>query len=990
MPSIAAAYKGLAGTVQQPEGVEVPLEVFGGLCTADAALELPEGACPDNQNVDFNPGSVLTRAGLTSIFAAIAGNPTINYLKTFTLLNGSDWMLALDRLGGVWAEESTGVLTSIGTVASGCFGQSVTQFGREYMALSDGLFGLDMPRQFDSVNFDRVSQVGPGAAPSAADGSSLGRAISSITQPAAVTINSIDSTEIPFGYWEILTPPGNGIKTGDVITITGTVNYNGTYTVLFSNENNFIEIAATVSHATEFVGSVWDALSTVTLATSVPLSAGMSVVIAAASVAGYDGTQTIVAVTSGTVFSFMATAGNLGAAGAAGTSTPAGNISAGVHKFCISFLTRQGYITKPSPISSWTAAGTLPATFNNLPIGPPNVIARIIFLTSAGGAFFFWIPQPTTGSTTGTLIQDNTSTTATIDFTDATLLSAASIDQPGNNLFNLVELNECLGVVGYSDRLFWWGERNKIQNFNNLSFDGGFDAANVIPLGWTADPTSSAGGSRETTTVVWGFAYRITGDGVTAVRGKISQSAYQDSFNVPIILPNTNYSMRVRLTKNNLAAGTFVVALTSASTGFSSTASVSQAAIVGFQVESIVNFTTITPAIIPTDLVLSISVTGTPTNAGYIIADNLQIFPTNQPFLNTNVRCSYVINPESYDIVSGNLGVDVENGEDIRCLFVQNDNLYIVKENSMFVTSDTGGEPDTWTVAQVSNTVGTLSVHGVGIGERWAVIVGRSGVFMFNGGEPMKMSQEISTDTQQFPSRGWDNVDWTFGQHLWVVNDDIARKVYIGLPLGETNKPNRIYMCNYKELNESGSIASQGPVRVGFSGKVLSTDFSRKWSIWTIQANCAALIERPDGTAHLFLGAAIATGKIYDLLGTSDDGVAIDSYYNTYFFVEHQAEQALGIGTNRKLFKMLSMQVSGVGNLTTTATPVMLNSAIQLALPTILLQAAPTGYVELPINAQGERISFKFRVSALNETFNLSTLIATVTRDPYSVLRGVI
>ena len=43
--------------------------------------------------------------------------------------------------------------------------KSATLFGREYIAISDGNFGMDMPRQYDGTNFDRVSQVGPGAGP---------------------------------------------------------------------------------------------------------------------------------------------------------------------------------------------------------------------------------------------------------------------------------------------------------------------------------------------------------------------------------------------------------------------------------------------------------------------------------------------------------------------------------------------------------------------------------------------------------------------------------------------------------------------------------------------------------------------------------------------------------------------------------------------------------------------------------------------------------
>ena len=41
----------------------VPLVVFGGAVPELAPEDLPEGACPFNQDCDFNPGSVFSRAG---------------------------------------------------------------------------------------------------------------------------------------------------------------------------------------------------------------------------------------------------------------------------------------------------------------------------------------------------------------------------------------------------------------------------------------------------------------------------------------------------------------------------------------------------------------------------------------------------------------------------------------------------------------------------------------------------------------------------------------------------------------------------------------------------------------------------------------------------------------------------------------------------------------------------------------------------------------
>src|SRR5215469_12956420 len=135
------------------------------------------------------------------------------------------------------------------------------------------------------------------------------------------------------------------------------------------------------------------------------------------------------------------------------------------------------------------------------------------------------------------------------------LLAGVSVD----DLFQNVELPDQLGVIAYSQRLFWWGERAKMPNWRNLSFDGGWDASgNGRPLGWQLGATFSAGGSRESNAVVWGDAYRITADGSTIERGLIQQSALTDVNGNALLQTNTEYSVRAKVVRSaNLTQGTF-------------------------------------------------------------------------------------------------------------------------------------------------------------------------------------------------------------------------------------------------------------------------------------------------------------------------------------------------------------------------------------------------------------------------------------------------
>ncbi len=205
--------------------------------------------------------------------------------------------------------------------------------------------------------------------------------------------------------------------------------------------------------------------------------------------------------------------------------------------------------------------------------------------------------------------------------------------------------------------------------------------------------------------------------------------------------------------------------------------------------------------------------------------------------------------------------------------------LYFVKEHSIYSTQDDGvNEPADWTLSEVSRTVGTPSVHGVDVGEDWAVIADRSGLYIFDGGEPVKISQEIQPL--------WDTINWAAGQTLWVRVDTRAKRILVGVPIAPATQPNRILVLDYRGLRqrERNRIARLDPLQ-RYTGRFIAAGRCRKWAPWNIVANSATLAERPDGTAQFFWATAPGNGKIYELSDAqlSDDGAAIAGYYTTYF-----------------------------------------------------------------------------------------------------------
>jgi hypothetical protein len=825
------------------------INMFGGWVPNAAPEALPNGMSWDCQDVDLIAGGARTRPGLVAQFPSLAGGAYINYLTTFQTLNGTNRLLVLDSLGNFYKENPTGTLELvISALADGALCRSQTQFGREYLGFSDGKVGIDLPRQFDDTYFDRVSQVGPGAAPAVADAG----------DPVENIVRSSNVVTVTCQY-------AHTLNAGDNVTVEnvagGTTSFNGVFAV------------ASVPNAYQFT---------------------------------YDQT-------------------GANESGTGGQVMVPGNISAGTHQVAIAFITRQGYWTRPSPPAQWTAAGGFKAQLTGIPTGPANIIGRLVLFTAAGqsGApSFYTIPPSNTPSSSPTamLIPDNTTTEATFDFSDTELLAGTS----AGYLFDLVELPEQAGVIAYSDRLFWWGERTGIWSgkngaWLNLTFDGGWNGN--VPLGWTADSTYGAGGSRETTSVAWGDAYRITGDGVTAIRGKITQSAVADYNGVQLISSNTAYSVRARVMGVGLlSSGTLHVNLASASQNFVTAGlavAYNQVSSGGYA-EFVADLTD-PLASIPSDLSLQVYADGTPANNAYFLIDNIEIYETA---LGENagsvLRGSRVNDPESYDGVQGLMIVAANDGQRITNAFVLRNNLYIVKERSLYVTADDGvNEPALWAIQQVSNRVGTPSVHGVGMTDEAAVIAGQNGVFVFDGTPPQKISQEIQSDQRNLATglgAVWDQVNWNAGETIWVVLQEDRKRLLIGVPTGTATRPNSTLTMQF-------SYGSQSLVDVTEFRVFRDAPLARGWCPWTIAANCAAVVARPNGDFPLVLGANDGSGNILALSEGvySDSGKLIPAYYAMYF----ANGSSLGLPPiQRKLFGYLRANLEGQGTLLACAFPI--------------------------------------------------------------------
>ena len=249
-----------------------------------------------------------------------------------------------------------------------------------------------------------------------------------------------------------------------------------------------------------------------------------------------------------------------------GTVTPYGQATPGIHQLRMSWLFASGGISAPSPPVSFVANGGQYLQLNQIPIpSTGDVVGRILQFTGAGGAYYFYIPTPAQVNglivSTATQINDITTTSILLDFSDNTLYASTAVSIPGNNLAAQVVLGPAAGTFSYGSRLLAWGERNKVQNLLNMGFAGGHYASppNGQPLGWNT--TASTGGTLTFlrlqigtgNDLLAGYLINVVNDGTPY--GKISQSAYADTFGAPIVLPQMTYSLRLWISHHGARRG---------------------------------------------------------------------------------------------------------------------------------------------------------------------------------------------------------------------------------------------------------------------------------------------------------------------------------------------------------------------------------------------------------------------------------------------------
>jgi len=652
----------------------------------------------------------------------------------------------------------------------------------------------------------------------------------------------------------------------------------------------------------------------------------------------------------------------------------------------------------------------------------------------------------------GTAILDNVTTSAIIDFSDTQLTAGVQIDVDGNNLFNQIVLPPCLGVKSYANRLHWWGALNTVNNFTNLGFDGGYIApqgsvsvtngntvvswaSGSLFIGshfWDGQPITINGTVYTIASVTSSTSLTLTsnftgttgiysyivlsesGDaapgwlqsgtcGLTAsiaakngfafkmeYPSQISQNAYEDNFDAPILEPNTLYGVRFMANYAGTGNAQIKFQLSSASTGFLTIATANVTGQTASWYYAV--FAAATPATIPADLTFSI-VNGNGLSSA-ITLDEVEVLFADQPVLSNLTWSSYIDNPFGYDDITGQLGVEQTHA--ISAAFTQRGYLYLLTDGPIYQSQNNGQtEPSGWAVTNYSSACDCAGPNAVDGNEDVIWWAGRYGARIFNGDPHIrKISQEVAPD--------WENSNWDYRTLMWVRNDPVQRLVYFGIVETGQTSVSALLPMSYRLNDDAYNVPD--PVHTStYTGRMIATDLGRKWSYWKPGFNMAAMCTRPtaNGLAKVMVFCG-GFGELYTqdfvnfpgIRDTDDDFGAISSWYQPYFFPAHDVEQNPIMGSYRKFFDFFSIHVTGKGKLSVTPYIDSLNNPWP-AFPAFNLTGTDPGFdYQIPLQARGDRMSPKISVQSLASgtggAYVISHMIFSAKQDMQFPVRGTI
>ena len=688
--------------------------------------------------------------------------------------------------------------------------------------------------------------------------------------------------------------------------------------------------------------------------------------------------------------------GQEGPSSAAGNTWPpladSGNATAsgpGQRQFMTMYQTRGGYYPLPSSsvVNEYAVADNDEYQFISLPIGPDNVIATRIAMTANAGSAFYMPPSLVQAPpASGTWVVPYSASRP--GFSDAELAESGVI--PHERVVNW-PLPPCIGLEAFSGRLVAWGALNMVPkallsvqgtsyptptypaftyNYTagpkNWTFNGGLDYAGD-PSGWT---TGATGGQITHVPGGSGMSWKVTGTGA-ATLGELTSNTQIERFDD--FPTGKDWRVRVRAKRSSgCVSGRINFKLAGSSTTVQITAAQLTTDWAWYDALWL-------PAADTTVGDVHLYIDQTLTNAEWIAIDEIHPYDATAPNLNGYLLISNPNDLETFDYTRGILGVRPGDGQAVVNCVDMRGTLYVFKERSLFGVTDNGQDPYLWDPpAIMSDTVGCLSVHGVGRGDGWLVTISESGAFMFSGGQPTKISQEIQPD--------WATINFAYRHLSWCRVDPDAQRVYIGVPTSGATYVNTLFVCDF--VAGSGSMYLQGGLQ---TDPVMSPGYGRKWSVWTPPAApgfpCAARIDRDNGQRTFVVGGGTTGSAGYvsaripaDWGGTTDTfGASTPDILATY------ETATLGQPMERSFFGAVVAKLRGNGG--NVAVTLVRPDNTTNARPARVAATAPLHDLEWQIAQIDTQIGLRF-TNESGGTFSMKRCAIYYKKAGSSRLRG--
>ena len=588
----------------------------------------------------------------------------------------------------------------------------------------------------------------------------------------------------------------------------------------------------------------------------------------------------------------------------------------GARSGVVMFKSVDGAITAPSvPVTLVTIGGGNLLLAQNVPIGPSNTAQRIIALTSAEGSNFYYVTPATVPAeggqgpsiATGTILNDNSSTSFVMDFSDTQLTSGTQIDIAGNNLFNQVVLAPCLGNIEYQSRMGWFGEINNVKNLLNMGFEGGFIAPtgsvsiySTSQVNWIAgtqfnsswvgsaiaidgvtytiatvssptELTLSGSGPFPSGTFGYSFLNPIgqqplgwntsLGDGTgTLVATTLGGFAYQmqgghnsmivqpcatDFYGAQILQPGQSYIFRFRGGWAGSVPPHTVPRGTLVVNIFSLSKGLLASAdfAIGVMGQVELNWNS---------LALSAPMP-TPMPADAMFELYLQGVPSGITVTIDELELIYENQPVSYDQMRLSYYQNPFGFDDVTGILsvdpAQSISGAFRQRGYLYLIGGDGGQSLFQSVNNGTGEPATWSVN------EYVGKCGCSGPNAVDFGEEFAMwagrqgirefvGEPTAKKLSQEFAATWESMNWAAQTTIWLKNDDVDRLIFCGIPTGINGSPNIVLQMSYRLSDSAYNVPD--PIHVSpYSGKLLVTDLGRRWSPWNRTLNCADMCTRP-------------------------------------------------------------------------------------------------------------------------------------------------